>query len=201
MKNLKKLALLLFATFALSSCSNDDDGTIVIGDPLNIVELAQTNPNLSSLVDAIIEANLTATLSGPGPYTVLAPTNEAFAEFMTLNGWATVQDIPDDALVQTLLNHVISGTVTSTDLTNLGSGYTNTLADGPNNNKISLLFDTSNGVIFNNTAEVTIPNIEASNGIIHVVDKVITLPTVVDHALNNSNFLVWLLHLVLQTEI
>lgn len=192
MKNLKKLKTLSFlvlTTLLFWSCSNDDDdGTIVIQEEFNIVELAQTNTNLSNLVDAVIEADLAATLSGPGPFTVLAPTNEAFAEFMSDNGWATVQDIPDAALTQTLLNHVISGTVTSTDLNGIGRGYTNTLADGPSNTKVSLLFDTSNGVVFNNISEVTQANVEASNGIIHVVDKVITLPTVVDHAVNNTNF-------------
>lgn len=189
MKNLKLLSLLLLTTIVFWSCSDDDDATIIIDDqPLNIVELAQSNPNLSSLVDAVVEANLAATLSGPGPFTVLAPTDEAFAEFMSDNGWATVQDIPDEALTQTLLNHVISGTVTSTDLIGMGRGYTNTLADGPSNNKISLLFDTNNGVVFNNGAEVTVADVEASNGIVHVVDKVITLPTVVDHAVNNTNY-------------
>ncbi|MCP4053279.1 MAG: fasciclin domain-containing protein, partial [Mesoflavibacter sp.] len=189
MKNLKFLSLLLLTTIVFWSCSDDDDGTIIIDEqPLNIVELAQSNPNLSSLVDAVVEANLAATLSGPGPFTVLAPTDEAFAEFLSDNGWATVQDIPDEALTQTLLNHVISGTVTSTDLTGMGRGYTNTLADGPSNNKISLLFDTNNGVVFNNSAEVTVADVEASNGIVHVVDEVITLPTVVDHAVNNTNY-------------
>ena len=189
MKNLKLLSLLLLTTIVFWSCSDDDDGTIIIEEqPLNIVELAQSNPNLSSLVDAVVEANLAATLSGPGPFTVLAPTDEAFAEFLSDNGWTTVQDIPDEALTQTLLNHVISGTVTSTDLTGMGRGYTNTLADGPSNNKISLLFDTNNGVVFNNGAEVTVADVEASNGIVHVVDKVITLPTVVDHAVNNTNY-------------
>jgi len=188
LKSLKTLPLLLLVTLLFWSCSNDDDGTIVIQEEFNIVELAQTNPNLSSLVDAVIEADLTATLSGPGSFTVLAPTDEAFAEFMSNNGWATVQDIPDAALTQTLLNHVISGTVTSSDLASMGRGYTNTLADGPSNTNISLLFDANNGVMFNNTAEVTAADVEASNGIIHVVDKVITLPTIVDHAVNNTNF-------------
>ena len=141
MKNLKFLSLLLLTTIVFWSCSDDDDGTIVIEEqPQNIVELAQSNPNLSSLVAAVVEANLTVTLSGPGPFTVLAPTDEAFAEFMSDNGWNTVADIPDEALEQTLLNHVISGTVTSSDLINLQSGYTSTLASGPANSNISFTY-------------------------------------------------------------
>jgi len=190
MKTIKKLSLLFLATFALWSCSNDDDAPIVIppAPALNIVELAQGTDALSSLVAAVVEADLATTLSGPGPFTVLAPTNDAFADFLSENGWATVQDIPDTALVQTLLNHVISGTVTSTDLVGLGSGYTNTLADGAGGNKMSLLFDATNGVTFNNLADVSTADVTASNGIVHIVDEVITLPSVVDHALNNSSF-------------
>ena len=192
MKTIKKLSLLFLATFVLWSCSDDDDASTPTPTPtpttLNIVETAQATASLSSLVAAVVEADLAITLSGPGPFTVLAPTNEAFAEFMSDNGWATVQDIPDAALAQTLLNHVISGTVTSTDLVGLGSGYTNTLADGAGDNKISLLFDTSNGVVFNNVSEVSTADVTASNGIVHIVDKVIALPTVVDHAVNNANF-------------
>ena len=192
MKTIKKLPLLLLAITLLWSCSNDDDNASPINPTLqptlNIVETAQASADLSSLVAAVIEANLATTLSGPGPYTVLAPTNEAFVEFMSDNGWATVQDIPDAALEQTLLNHVISGTVTSSTLVGLGSGYTNTLATGAGGNAMSLYFDASTSVTFNNTASVTTADISATNGIVHVIDKVITLPSVVDHALANPGF-------------
>lgn len=83
MKTLKKLSLLFLATFVLWSCSDDDDASTPMTTPtpttLNIVETAQATASLSSLVAAVVEADLAITLSGPGPFTVLAPTNEAFA--------------------------------------------------------------------------------------------------------------------------
>lgn len=193
MKTIKKSHLLYALVILLFwSCSSDDDNSTPINQNpqtgLNIVQTAQDNDNLSSLVAAVIEANLDVTLSGPGPFTVLAPTNEAFAEFLSENGWATVADIPDEALEQTLLNHVISGTITSADLTSLGKGYTNTLAIGAGDNAMSLYYNTDSGVVFNNLSTVNTANVEATNGIIHVVDKVITLPSIVDHTVANADF-------------
>ncbi|WP_452602341.1 fasciclin domain-containing protein [Pontimicrobium sp. MEBiC06410] len=189
MKTLKKLPLLL-AIIALWSCSNDDDNSSPVNDPqpMNIVETAQATADLSSLVAAVIEADLATTLSGNGPFTVLAPTNAAFAEFMSTNGWADVTEIPDAALEQVLLNHVISGTVTSTGLSSLGAGYTNTLATGAGGNNMSLYFDATSSVKFNNLATVITPDVTASNGVVHIIDKVITLPSIVDHASNNPGF-------------
>lgn len=189
MKTLKKLPLLL-AIIALWSCSNDDDNSSPVNDPqpMNIVETAQATADLSSLVAAVIEADLATTLSGSGPFTVLAPTNAAFAEFMSTNGWADVTEIPDAALEQVLLNHVISGTVTSTGLSSLGAGYTNTLATGAGGNNMSLYFDATSSVKFNNLATVITPDVTASNGVVHIIDKVITLPSIVDHASNNPGF-------------
>mgnify|MGYP002712960045 CR=1 FL=1 len=186
LKLLKALILSLILVTAFSCSDNDDDNPMP--QPTNIVEIAQATPDLSNLVDALVEANLTTTLSGNGPFTVLAPTNAAFQEFMSDNGWATVQDIPDAALEQVLLNHVISGTIAATDLMAAGSGYATTNADGAGGNKLSIYYDTTNGVKFNNTASVTTADIVASNGIIHIVDKVIGLPSVVDHAAANPNF-------------
>lgn len=189
LKTIKKLPLLLLVVLVSFSCSNDDDNNDnQIPQELNIVETAIATADLSSLVSAVVEANLAATLSGPGPFTVLAPTNDAFAEFMNDNGWATVQDIPDAALTQVLLNHVISGTVMASDLIAGGAGYASTNADGAGGNKMSIYYDTSNGVKFNNVATVTMADVSASNGIVHIVDKVIGLPSIVDHAVANSGF-------------
>ncbi|AUC82118.1 fasciclin domain-containing protein [Lacinutrix sp. Bg11-31] len=189
MKNLRKLPLVLLVVTLFWSCSNDDDTTaIATSQELNIVQTAQATADLSSLVAAVLEADLATTLSGSGPFTVLAPTNAAFSEFLSTNGWANVTEIPDATLTQVLLNHVISGTVDAATLTALGVGYTNTLADGAGGNKMSLYFDTSSGVTFNNLGTVTTADISASNGTVHIIDKVLTLPSVVDHALSNAGF-------------
>ncbi|NNK82980.1 MAG: fasciclin domain-containing protein, partial [Flavobacteriaceae bacterium] len=158
----------------------------------NIVQTAQGNSELSTLVTALqaADGDLVSILSGNGPFTVLAPTNAAFNTFLQDNNFSSLSDIPTDVLSQVLLNHVITGEVPSSALAGQGSGYAKTNAMGAGDNYISLYFDTSNGVKFNNSASVIDggADVSASNGIVHVIDRVIALPSVVDHALANSNF-------------
>lgn len=151
-----------------------------------ITDLALGNENLENLVAALVAANgdLPTVLRGEGPFTVLAPTDEAFETF--LDG-AQLGDIPVDVLTNVLLNHVISGEVTSDDLTGLGSGYTSTLAVGAGDQNISLFFDTSGDVTFNGVSTVVMADVKALNGVVHVVDAVIDLPNIVDHAVANPN--------------
>ncbi len=151
-----------------------------------ITDLALGNENLENLVAALVAANgdLPTVLRGEGPFTVLAPTDEAFETF--LDG-AQLGDIPVDVLTNVLLNHVISGEVTSDDLTGLGSGYTSTLAVGAGDQNMSLFFDTSGDVTFNGVSTVVMADVKALNGIVHVVDAVIDLPNIVDHAVANPN--------------
>jgi len=189
-KTIKNLSLLLVVVLVSIACSDDDDNNTppVMTQEMNIVETAQGTEALSSLVAAVLEANLATTLSGVGPFTVLAPTNEAFAEFLNDNGWASVADIPDAALEQVLLNHVITGSVMASDLIAGGAGYASTNATGAGGNKMSIYYDTSNGVRFNNISTVTMADVSASNGVVHIVDQVIGLPSIVDHAVANSGF-------------
>ena len=188
-KTLRLLPLFLFV-FAFQACSDDDDNNPVVPTPLNIVELASSNPNLSSLVLAIqaADGDLATVLSGTGPFTVLAPTNEAFDAFL---GDDELSDIPTDVLEQVLRNHVISGNVTAATLQGLGAGYERTLAAGAGGQNLSIYFDTTGGgVSFNGVANVVAggADVEASNGTVHIIDGVIGLPTVVDHALANPGF-------------
>lgn len=149
-----------------------------------ITDLAIGNENLENLVAALVAADgdLPTVLRGDGPFTVLAPTDEAFETF--LDG-AALADVPVDVLTNVLLNHVISGEITSTDLTGLGSGYTSTMATGAGDQMVSLFFDTSDGVTFNGVSSVVTPDVKAINGIVHVVDAVIDIPNIVDHAVAN----------------
>ncbi|WP_127139741.1 fasciclin domain-containing protein [Flagellimonas marinaquae] len=149
-----------------------------------ITDLAIGNENLQNLVAALTAANgdLPKVLRGDGPFTVLAPTDEAFENF--LNG-AALGDIPVDVLTNVLLNHVISGEVASTDLVGLGSGYTSTMATGAGDQMVSLFFDATDGVTFNGVSSVVTPDVKALNGIVHVVDAVIDIPNIVDHAVAN----------------
>ncbi|WP_081997672.1 fasciclin domain-containing protein [Wocania ichthyoenteri] len=158
--------------------------------PENIVSKAYNTPELSILYAALqaADGDLANVLSGEGPFTVLAPTNDAFAAFLTDNNFAALGDVPTDVLAQVLLNHVIDGSVMSTDLVAAGSGYTSTMATGAGDNKMSIFYNTSSGVQFNGISTVSTADVEATNGVVHIVDKVIGLPTVVDHALANPSF-------------
>ena len=126
----------------------------------NIVELAQATDFLSTLVEAVIAADLVDTLSGDGPFTVFAPTNDAFAAL-----GSTVDDLlkpeNNDTLVQILTYHVVPGTVLSSDLTD---GDVTTVQGSD----ITVTIDpvTING------ANVVQADVMASNGVIHVIDSV-----------------------------
>ncbi|MDG1790134.1 MAG: fasciclin domain-containing protein [Flavobacteriaceae bacterium] len=189
MNYLKKISLVLTLLMTTLSCSSDDDNTVTT-QPQNIVEIALETPNLTSLVAALTAADgdLVTVLQGDGPFTVLAPTNDAFAAFLSANGFNTLEDVPTDVLTQILLNHVIMADVVANDLITSGAGYTNTLATGPNNNAMSLYFNTSDGVTFNGVSTVTQADIEATNGTIHIVDAVIGIPTVVTFAAADPSF-------------
>ncbi len=186
MKKFLKLKSFLLLTVLCSvfvSCSDDDNDPDPNMDATNtIVELAQASNDLSTLVAALDRADLVSTLAGDGNFTVLAPTNAAFDAFLADKGFATLEDVPTEVLEQILLGHVIAGNapLTAGDLTALGAGYANTaaagIADGTN---ISLYFDTSSGVTFNGGPSVSSADNFATNGVVHIIDAVIDIPTVV----------------------
>lgn len=185
-KFLKKLVALtvLFGIFlAFSACDDDDDYL----QPQTIAVIAQGNANLTTLVSALVRADLVTVLNNPGNYTVFAPTNAAFSAFLGVG--VSVDDVPVADLRQILLNHVISTKLTASELPE--DGYIKTLALGSSSttNTLSMYVKKTGAVVeLNGSAEVTSANIDASNGVIHVVDEVIGLPTVVDAALANDNF-------------
>ncbi|WKX77035.1 fasciclin domain-containing protein [Zobellia laminariae] len=129
--------------------------------------------------------DLVSTLQGTGPFTVFAPTNTAFQAFLTENNFASLDDIPEETLKQVLLNHVVSGNVKAADLET--TYYSSSSTAGVDGKNLSLYVNTADGVTINGSA-VSTADIEASNGTIHVVDKVIGLPNVVNHATYNSAF-------------
>ena len=180
---LKHFASLLMLTLFFVACSDDDNGP-VIEPPMatpNIPELAVA-ADLTSLVAALEAADLVTTVSGDGPFTVFAPTNDAFAAFLEANNFATLDDVPVDVLTQVLLNHVVAGKSLSTDL---ATGYLSSSSTaGVDGKALSLYVDLSDGVKINGSTVTSADN-EASNGVVHIVNQVIGLPTIVDHAVNN----------------
>ncbi len=175
--------LALSATLSFTACKEDEDNL-----PKTIAETAQATSDLSSLVAALSRAGLVDALNADGPFTVFAPTNAAFAAFLSANGFANLEAVPVDVLKQVLLNHVVSGEIRAAGVP--AEGYVKTLATfGTTSSNLSILAQSNaSGVSINKDVKVTTADVLASNGVIHIVDKVIGLPTVVNHALNNANF-------------
>ena len=99
MKNLfKNIALIAVSIFVLS-CSDDDNNS---NEPQTIADIASANPNLSILVQALDRAGLVATFDGTGDFTVFAPTNTAFNNFLATTPYATINDVPVPVLTEIL---------------------------------------------------------------------------------------------------
>ncbi len=134
--------------------------------PGTIVDIAVADGRFTTLVAAVQAAELVETLSGEGPFTVFAPTDDAFAKLPA--GTLDSLLLPENkqALTDILLYHVVAGKVMAADVTGLtsattvlGQDFTITIRDGK--------------VFLNDTVEVIITDIEASNGVIHVIDTVL----------------------------
>lgn len=187
MKNIAKLiklTLLVVSSTIMFSCSDDDSTT---SSTNSISDVASRNSDLSILVDALEKTDLLSVLGQNGSYTVFAPTNSAFNNFLDENNFNSLDEVPVGLLREVLLNHVVVGANLSS---NLRTGYVKTLGKGnaSSTNTLSMYINTSDGVRLNGVSSVIIANIGASNGVIHVVDAVIGLPTVVTHALANPSF-------------
>lgn len=187
MKNIAKLiklTLLVASSTIMFSCSDDDSTSSSIS---SISDVASRNSDLSILVEALEKTDLLNVLDQNGSYTVFAPTNNAFNNFLDENNFNSLDEVPVGALKEILLNHVVVGANLSS---NLRTGYVKTLGKGnaSSTNTLSMYINTTDGVRLNGVSSVIIANIGASNGVIHVVDAVIGLPTIVTHALANPNF-------------
>jgi len=136
----------------------------------NIVEIALANPGFSSLVAALQAGELVGALNGPGPYTVFAPSNDAFNKTLGELGLTLEQVAADKALLtDILLYHVAAGRYDAQDA--LGAGTIRML------NGDSVTMSVRNGIVYVNGASVSRANIVTRNGIIHVIDAVLLPPT------------------------
>merc|ERR1712038_675345 len=131
----------------------------------NIAELAIATPALSTLVAAVQAAGLVETLSGPGPFTVFAPTNDAFAKIpsATLNGLLADKD----ALTAVLLRHVVPSVIRAEDIP-----VGRTVVGTAGGEDISVVNDGVVTIAGATTAKVIATNILAANGVVHLVDTV-----------------------------
>ena len=190
MKNLFKSIAFSVLAIVIISCDNDDDVPV---QP-TIYDIAASNPNFSTLKTALDRTGLNTVLDGSGQFTVFAPTNAAFTSFLSTTSFPTVNDVPVAVLKNILLNHVIGAEVKSSAIS---TGYAstlspiNTMANAPT---ISMFIELSgstvilNGGPLNSGATVTTADVDASNGVVHIVSNVISIPTVVNHVVANPNF-------------
>jgi len=160
-------ATVLAALITLPACASAYKST-EIQSMKNIVQVAAENGNFNTLVAAVKAAGLVETLSGPGPFTVFAPTDAAFAKLPE----GTVASLIADkgALTAILTYHVLSGRVVASDIIRSNGAMPTTV----NGEKLDI--EVRNGKVFVNQAQVTTADVAASNGVIHVIDGVL-MPT------------------------
>jgi transforming growth factor-beta-induced protein len=132
----------------------------------DIIEVAVSDGRFTTLAAALGAAGLVETLQGEGPFTVFAPTDDAFAKLPAGTVEALLNDIP--TLTDILLYHVVSGKVMAADVVGLSS------ADAVNGDSISISL--AEGGVKLNDSNVIIIDIEAENGVIHVIDSVLLPP-------------------------
>jgi uncharacterized surface protein with fasciclin (FAS1) repeats len=174
----KVIALALVASISFAACGSDDEAeteetvteetvaeAAAAGD---IVAVASSTEGFSTLVAALSAAGLVETLQGAGPFTVFAPSDDAFAALPA--GLLEKLLLPENGAVLTsiLTYHVVSGTVMSADIM---------AGDVPTVEGSTVALDTASGVTVNG-ATVTTADVAASNGVIHVIDAVMVPPTV-----------------------
>jgi uncharacterized surface protein with fasciclin (FAS1) repeats len=174
----KLIALALVSSFALAACGSDSSTTeeTVVDTTMaeemmmdDIVAVASATEGFATLVAAVAAAGLVETLQGEGPFTVFAPTDDAFAALPA--GLLEKLLLPENVAVLTaiLTYHVVSGKVMSTDVM---------AGDVPSVEGSTITLGTTDGVQVND-ATVVSADIETSNGVIHVIDKVL-VPSTVD---------------------
>ncbi len=169
-RNLKNLSFLFLGLILMTSCSNDDDNSVDFVPTNSIVELAQSTPQLSSLVTALTKyPDLVSLLSNDGTYTVFAPNNDAFTALLGAIGQTSIDDIPEDVLKSVLQHHVYTSAALQASQVTSG---TITMAGGES---VEIVSD-ENGVTVGNATVIAIDGI-GTNGVVHVVDSVIVPPS------------------------
>ncbi|GMV17249.1 MAG: osteoblast specific factor 2-related protein [Polyangiaceae bacterium] len=164
-------ALVIALGVGVAGCGSDDDSS----EPSNqqqqksIIETAQAAGSFTTLVTAVEAAGLVETLSGPGPFTVFAPTDDAFAKLPAGTVDTLLKPENKQALADILTYHVVSGDVRADTVVTLSSAKTVNGAD------VSIkVMDGS--VILNDSVKVVQTDIVATNGVIHVLDAVLLPP-------------------------
>jgi len=178
LKTLSLLAVVALAVTSVLAADNPKVGGKEMYPTKNIIENAVNSPDHTTLVAAVKAAGLVDTLEGPGPFTVFAPTNEAFAKLPAGTVDTLVKPENKDTLTKILTYHVVAGRLSAQDLKmkikeGNGSAELTTVEGGKlwvslHDGKHLMLKDEKG-----DTAMITIPNVFQSNGVIQVIDTVL----------------------------
>ena len=160
----------------------------IISSAQTVVDIVVNSEDHNTLEAAVIAADLAGTLSGEGPFTLFAPTDAAFEALPEGTVEALLED-PSGTLTDILLYHAVGGTALSSDLTD---GQMITTING----KDVTITINMNGV-FINDAQVIMADLEADNGVVHVIDAVLLPPseTIVDIVVNSEDHNLSLIHI------
>jgi len=180
-RNILLLMCVPVLAFGISACGGNDDDSSSAGDTtaveestgttdaakqsMDIVATAQATPDLSTLVDAVVAADLVTTLQGEGPYTVFAPTNEAFATLPPAELKRLLKPANKEELASILTYHVVEGDVKAADLSD------GQMIDTVNGGQLKVSIKGDKVMV--GDATVTQADIATSNGTVHVIDSVL----------------------------
>lgn len=167
---LTRSSLALTLATVLVACGSE---TADAGTPTtqNVVQLAQGNPDLSILVEAVVAGDLAGTLSAPGPYTVFAPTNAAFAALLTELGVTKAELLANKPLLTAVLQYHVLGASVAKSQIPLGKAIAPLAGGFFKIDQSGAEFIITDGR--NRTSKIIATDIAASNALVHVVDKVI----------------------------
>jgi transforming growth factor-beta-induced protein len=179
------ILLVAVSAFTFTSCDDDDDVKVEDNTEKTVAAIAADDDRFSTLVDALSRVNLVSVLDGDGPFTVFAPTNDAFEAL-----GVDLATLTDDQLSEILLYHVFIGDAIEAAEIPDGQTYLGTAATtGPAGTNLSLLVEPKGGgVVLNGSTNVAIADIVGKNGVIHAIDAVLMPLDVVGHAVANDNF-------------
>jgi uncharacterized surface protein with fasciclin (FAS1) repeats len=149
--------------------------------PHTVVDIAVENEGFSTLVAAVTTAELVEALSGEGPFTVFAPTDDAFAAALEALGITAEQLLASEDLTSILTYHVVAGKLMAADvLAAVEAGGGTAMVETLNGASISVSVVDGN-VVIDGTATVVAVDLEAGNGVVHVIDAVILPPATPDY--------------------
>jgi uncharacterized surface protein with fasciclin (FAS1) repeats len=175
MGNCKNRIVILFAVVLMILTSCDDTGDNQIDSNNSVYDFTEGNADLSILNAALIRTSLDFTLDNQGEYTLFAPNNTAFNEYFTANGYAGVDAVPITELRALLFYHILTTEVFTNSMNN---GYVKTLGKDEEIEFLDLYINAATPILLNGGSRIIEEDFVVSNGVVHIIDTVVELPTI-----------------------